>query len=437
MEELRLQAMDLNQQSAVLIKAGNLEIAKKKLEQAIALDPMLMDSYKNYGDLFMTAKEYDNAKSYYKKALLIEKQGVVYFLYGNACFLNDEPHEGLKNYNLALSAGYDGDEMLFFMGIAYEHLNDDQMALRYIQKAIVKNPSRPDYKVKKISVLLRMNMVEEAEEAVEQLLIDEPELFEAYHIKTSIMIELGKLDKAIEFAKLATDRFPEDPDLFYDYAHAVALKKDYDVALDILSKAKRLKYYDGVKAKFVSLEAQIYAEKNQIDEAISCCKQCIELEDGYFEAESRFMLSSLYLAKAEYENALKISEELVEQNQKDSYYFSALYYRAFCMKQLEKPEARKFYEEAVKLYRLATLSNPEALDAYLYRAMCLKDIEKYEEALEVLEFLEGITKEIAEVYTIRADIYKLSGKQALAKEELEKAYAIKPELKNVFKEEVE
>ena len=51
------------------------------------------------------------------------------------------------------------------MGMAYEHMNDDAMALRYIQKAIAKNPSRPDYKVKKISVLLRMNMMEEAKEA--------------------------------------------------------------------------------------------------------------------------------------------------------------------------------------------------------------------------------------------------------------------------------
>ena len=38
--------------------------------------------------------------------------------------------------------------MFFFMGMAYEHMNDDAMALRYIQKAIAKNPSRLDYKVK-------------------------------------------------------------------------------------------------------------------------------------------------------------------------------------------------------------------------------------------------------------------------------------------------
>ena len=116
---------------------------------------MVMESYKNYGDLCMETGKYSDAKSYYKKALLIDKRGELYFLYGNACFMNDNPHEGIENYNLAITNGYDNEDMLFFMGMAYEHMNDDQMALRYIQKACLKNPSRPDFKVKKISVMLR------------------------------------------------------------------------------------------------------------------------------------------------------------------------------------------------------------------------------------------------------------------------------------------
>ena len=434
MEETRLQALDLNQQGAILLKAGNLDAAKKKFEQAMDVDPMVMDSYKNFGDLFMTTKDYEQAKNYYKKALLIEKQGLVYFLYGNACFLNDEPHEGLKNYNLALSAGYDSEEMLFFMGMAYEHMNDDQMALRYIQKAMIKNPSRPDFKVKRISVLLRLNMLEDANEAVDELLLDEPELFDGYHIKLAIMMELGQRKEAVEFAKMAAERFPEDADLLYNYARALALNGELEKAVSVIANAKKMKYFEESKLKFMKLEAQIFAENNQLDEAIVACEACIELEAEYFDGDSRFMLSSLYLAKQDYEKALKVSEELVAHNAKDSYYFSALYYRAFCTKKLEKPEAKGLYEEAIKLYRLATLQNPEALDAYLYRAMSLKDIENYDQALEVLEFLEGITKEIAEIYTIRADVYKLTGKDTLAKEEMKKGFAIKPELKELFKE---
>lgn len=74
MNEMRLEAQDLNQQAASLLKAGNPEAAKAKLDKAIEIDPMLMDSYKNYGDLYMSTGKYEDAKNSYKKAILIEKK---------------------------------------------------------------------------------------------------------------------------------------------------------------------------------------------------------------------------------------------------------------------------------------------------------------------------------------------------------------------------
>ena len=49
--ESRLEAQDLNKQGELLLKAGNLAQAESKFQAAIDVDPMVMDSYKNYGDL--------------------------------------------------------------------------------------------------------------------------------------------------------------------------------------------------------------------------------------------------------------------------------------------------------------------------------------------------------------------------------------------------
>lgn len=429
-----LEAQDLNQQGVVLVKAGNIDAAKEKYDKAIDIDPMVMDSYKNYGDLYLKTGEYQEAKNYYKKALLIEKSGVVYFQYGNACFMNDEPHEGLEYYNLALTAGYDSDEMFFFMGMAYEHMNDDKMALRYIQKAIVKNPSRPDYKVKKVSVLLRLSMIEDAKQAVDELLLNDPELFDGYHMKTAILLEERNYSEAIEFSKKASEKFPEDADLLYDYANVTALLGAYSEALSIIKNAQKLKYFEESKAKFALLEAELYAELGNMDEAILKCDECISLGgEDIFLADARFMRINLALTKPDFETALENAIKIIEKDQTSSYYFAALYFRAYCSNKLERKEmADKFYREAISLYRMATLQNPEAFDAYLYRAMCLRDIAQYDEALELLEFMENLSDEVAEVYTIRADIYKLTGKEPLAKEELEKAFKLKPELKAAF-----
>ena len=90
MSESRLNAFDLNQQAALLLKTGNIDAATKKLDSAIEIDPMLKDSYRNYGDLYMATGNYQEAKNSYKKAFLIEKDGLLYFLYGNACFMTDK-----------------------------------------------------------------------------------------------------------------------------------------------------------------------------------------------------------------------------------------------------------------------------------------------------------------------------------------------------------
>ena len=432
--EITLQAKDLNQQGVILTKAGSVDAAIEKFNKALELDPMLVDTYKNFGDLYLHIGRYTEAKNYYKKALLIEKNGEIYFQFGNACFLNDEPHEGLENYNLALSAGYDSDEMFFFMGLAYEHLNDDKMALRYVQKALIKNPSRPDYKVKKINILLRLSMMEEAMDAVDDLILNDPELYDGYHMKTNLLLEEKQFEAAIACAKVATDKFPEDADLMFDLANATALAGKYEEAKKIVNNAKAMKYYEDTKAKFALLGAQISAEMGDIDSAMQGCDECIALEkeDDFF-AEARFMKINLSLTKPDFESALEQAQTVINRGEHNSYYYAALYYRPFCQKKMGNEEdADKNYKEAVSLYRLSTLEDPGAVDAYLYRTMCLKDMEKYDDALELLEFIENLSDQIAEVHTLRADIYNLTDRAGLAKEELEKAYAIKPELRDIL-----
>ncbi|MGN0316975.1 MAG: tetratricopeptide repeat protein [Lachnospira sp.] len=435
-EEMNIDARDLNQQGIVLAKCGNLEKAVEKFLKAIEIEPMFIDSYKNLGDLYLHSEKYGEAKSYFKKALLIEKSGEVYFQYGNACFMNDEPHEGLEYYNMALTSGYDNDEMLFFMGMAYEHLSNDKMALRYFQKAINKNPSRADYQVKKISALLRLNMLEEARAAVDKLLVTDPELYDGYHIKTALLLSEGKFEEAIENSRMASDKFPEDADLLFDYANAITMSGNYDKALKILENAEKLKYYEESVTKFLLLGAEIYAEKGEIENAIIKCDECISLEsDDLFFAEARFMRINLALTVPDFETALNHSLAIINHGERNSYYYAALYYRPFCQTKLGKvEEANANFKEAISLYRLCTLNDPTAVDAYLYRSMCLKELEKYDDALEMLELIENICDQIAEIYTLRADIYNLTNRQSLAKEELDKAYAIKPELRLAFEQ---
>lgn len=428
--EIRLEAQDLNQQGALLLKAGKAEAAKEKFDKAIELDPMLMDSYKNYGDLYMALNKYQDAKNSYKKAMLIEKKGLLHFLYGNACIMNDEMNEGISSYNLAISEGFDSAEMMFFMGLAYENISDDKMALRYFQKACAKDPSNTNYLIKKIGTLIKLDMYDTAEEAADELLGKNPELFDGYHIKTQLLLRKRDLDAAINFAKYASDKFCEDSDLMYDYAKALSLAGKLKEACTVIENAKQMKYFADAKRDFTILEVKICAELGEFDKAIERCHSCIDLErDNGFDGEAHFILMNLYLAKLDYDKLIEEATSLANRNERDMYYYTALYYKAFGTKQSGKTEeALDLYKEANSIYRIATIQNPAAIDIYLYRIMCLKDMESYDKALELLELVENINANIAQIYTLRADVYRLQGKSALAENELKKAYSINPDL---------
>ena len=434
MDEMTLKAKEINQQAGILIKSGKIEKAKEKLEEAIDLDPMLRESYEHYGELYMHTGQYQKAKDYFKKALMINKTGELYFAYGNACFMNDELEDGIKNYNLAISEGFDSDEMMFFMGMAYEHMQDDRMALRYFTKAYLKNPARPDYLVKKIELLLKMGELEEAEKCIDKLISSAPELFDGYHLKTNLLIHNNKVRDAVIFSKTASEKFPEDVELLFDYARALTLEKDFESAYKVIDRAKKMKYFEEEKRDFIYLEAQITAEKNNIPQAIQYCNECIELEEGnYFDEEVRYMLMNLYLEQKDYCNSFKIADEIVKNNHENIFYFAALYYRPFSQKKIcNDDETKKMYKDAISIYRIKSLETPSSLDLYIYRAMCLKDLEEYDDALELTDFLLEVNDSIAEVYILRAQIYKEKGDKVAEKNQMEKAYKIKPELKTVY-----
>lgn len=430
MESVRTEAIDLNKQGEMLLKAGNLEAAKEKFDKAAEHDPMCKDTYRNYGDYYVAKEQYQDAKNAYKKAMLIEKDGLLYFLYGNVCFLNNEPHEGLENYNLAIANGYDSDEMMFFMGMAYEHMSDDNMALRYFQRACAKNPSRPDYLVKKIGAEIRLDMFDAVEKDADQLIASNPEYYDGYHIKTELLIHNKRFEEAAAFARMASDRFPEDADLKYDHIKATYLAGDTKKALEMIQNAAGMKYFEKAKYKFVLLKAEIFAEKGEIDNAIAACEECIGLEtEEFFSGEARFIVLNLYLSKKEYEKSLEHSLAIIGREERNVYYYAALFYKGFCLKQLgREEEAKKAFTSAASIYRVQTIENPAAVDIYLYRAMTYKELGDYENALSTLDFISDLGVELAEAHLVKAEVYELTEKKVLAEKERAKAYELKPSL---------
>lgn len=64
------------------------------------------------------------------------------------------------------------------------------------------------------------------------------------------------------------------------------------------------------------------------------------------------------------------------------------------------------------------MDNPSRLDAYLFRAICYKDIKNYKRALEMLNYILALQPQLGSCHLIKAEIYKEMGDKENAQKEM-------------------
>lgn len=434
-QDLELEIQEINQRARLCVAQDQWEEAQKLFEQSLALDPMYAPTYDHKGCAYMARQDYPAACEQFKKALMLDKSlGETYFNLGNAYMLMNDLPNCIEQYNRAVTAGFNHADLHFYLALAYEETGDFSMALRQVTRAAMKDPTQPEYKVKKINLLARQGQWEEALEESRDLILACPELYEGYHLRTLILQQQDELAAALASAKEASELFPKDVSLLYDYAQCIALTGEWQKAFQLLKEAKSYEGFEAEQRSFTLLEAQLHAQKGDLDAALTAARACVAMErDGEFDSASRQMLMNLLVAAKEYDELYKVSNEVVTGSPENEFYRAALYYRAMAMKETGHADYQAAYDKAIRYYRAATLKEPSMVDAYLYRTMALKDLERYTDAMEIIDFLIKLVPRLAEAHTLKADICALMGDQTAAEACMAEAFRLKPELKELYK----
>ena len=424
LSEKQIMAGEYLQMGQTLLGAEKFKEAIEMFEKSLKCDPMNKITYISEGIGYASLEDYTMAKKSFQKAIKVDKNfSDAYFQLGNIYFLEGSFEEGLKSYNQALFLGYNNEGLYYNLGLAYEEREEYEEAVRNYSKAISINEAEPVYMIRKASLQIMMGKYEESLQTLERLRMNCPESFDGYHLTAAAYTLLGRYEKADEVLAYAQKLFPDDKDLMFDRMRVLFTQGNVDEALELLDRAKDMDCTAEEQKEVLLNKGKIYIQKENLDGAVSELTKAGLIAGGNeVDGEIQYLLMNCYLIMKDYENLLKVARSVERKNTSNAYNLCGVYFECIALKLLGDEAFKRTCEQAVRYYRSISLNDPSRIDAYLFRAMCYKDLAQYEKAIESVDYVLLLQPENGQLHQIKGNILnEMPGKQTEAQKEYEEA----------------
>lgn len=410
-------------QARCFVGAEDYDSALEYINKAITVDKLNKELYVQKCIILANLDQYNEAKEEIKKALKIDrKYAEAYFHLGNLCLMSGEQALGMENYNKAIANGFDNYQIYFNLGLMYEENGDDELALRNYSKAILRDPLRVDARVRKANIYISNGKQQEALETLNELILADPDLYDGYHLKALLLADMGNLDEAMAVLDEANRLFPKDPSFLIDKVNIFVMREQVDDAKKLIQVLESDYDMELNQKRHLELEkARLYALETDMDKIIDSLLKAKtyskELDPSDIDTEATFLLANCYLEKKDYSATINCSKELITSDEL-SYAIPSYYTLPYAYAQLgEEEKAKSQYKESISKLRAITLNNPEILDGYLFRALCLKEVGQYEKALELSDYLLKIDQSSNTFHSLKAEVLYAMGDEDGAKAE--------------------
>ena len=427
-----LQLNEYLTQGAMLESQEKYEEALEYYNKALEIDKMSHDAYISKGVVLANLERVDDAKEQFENALKVNRtSGLAYFHLGNVALLNLDMALGFENYNKAISNGFDDAQIYYNIALMHEENGEMDLALRNYTKAISKNAIRPEFRLRKAQLLMHLGNYPEALETLDELILTNPDVFEGYHVKFTALMHLRQYDKADEVISKAIELFPDDVDFMLDKCALLTAQSKHDKAFQLLKEIEAKAGGNAIVLSKLYMErAQIHATKQEADGAIAELEKAkaIAIEHNAYNYEAQFLLINCFAVKKDFEKTLEYSRELIERTDGEDYFTStAKYYIPYSLKNLGKmDEAKPLYIEAIDDLRAAGLQSPGNLETYLLRAMCHYDLDEFDKALDLVDYVVKIKPDLPEPRLQKIAVLEAMGKKKEADEEKKAVNAMLP-----------
>lgn len=428
MEAELTRAQEYINQGAVLYGEDKFADARIYFEKAAAEDQMNDEAYILIAQTCIMQDDYAAARENLKKALLLDKKnGLTYFHLGNVEMLEGNMDAAKEHFTKAISLGANSVDIYLTLAAAEEESRDYDKAMTYYDKALAVDKYNGFARLRKIQLFLMHGRMPEALKACDQMLETCPEVFEGYHYKAGVLCELNRPAEAKALLDTALERFPDDADLYYDMVGVLQQLGESETALAMLEE--KVPITEDNALEYHKRKAQLYMGMLRVDAALEELKPVYDAEH---DPESGYLLACIYMSREDYASLLEVTQQMVDTQELDSYYYAALYYRAIALQRLGRTaDGEQALREANVLFRAECAKKPGQMELYMYRAMCHKELQEYQKAMDMIDYLLRAAPENGEVYLLRGRIYEELGEKEKAAADKAKAFEIQPQLRSV------
>lgn len=428
MEAELTRAQEYINQGAVLYGEDKFADARIYFEKAAAEDQMNDEAYILIAQTCIMQDDYAAARENLKKALLLDKKnGLTYFHLGNVEMLEGNMDAAKEHFTKAISLGANSVDIYLTLAAAEEESRDYDKAMTYYDKALAVDKYNGFARLRKIQLFLMHGRMPEALKACDQMLETCPEVFEGYHYKAGVLCEMNRPAEAKALLDTAIKRFPDDADLYFDMVGVLQQLGESETALAMLEE--KVPITEDNALEYHKRKAQLYMGMLRVDAALEELKPVYDAEH---DPESGYLLACIYMSREDYASLLEVTQQMVDTQELDSYYYAALYYRAIALQRLGRTaDGEQALREANVLFRAECAKKPGQMELYMYRAMCHKELQEYQKAMDMIDYLLRAAPENGEVYLLRSRIYEELGEKEKAAADKAKAFEIQPQLRSV------
>ncbi|MEG0260017.1 MAG: tetratricopeptide repeat protein [Lysinibacillus sp.] len=211
--------MDFNEQGIKAFQEKRYEDAAQFFTQAIETEPDNVIGYVNFGNLLAVLEDTERAERFFQKAITVdETAATAYYGLANLYYNAERFEEAAKLYEKSLQHQIEGADVYYMLGKCFERLENNKLALPYLQRAVELAPEDVQSRLAYAIVLCALEMFDEGKKELDIILEQDWNNADAhYNLGVLYAVSTEETDNAMYHLKQAFTLQPEYDQARYIY----------------------------------------------------------------------------------------------------------------------------------------------------------------------------------------------------------------------------